>query len=142
METTVFTDSQQRTLEAVLNRLIPADDFPDAWEAGVGDYIVQQLEGDSRHLLATYRLGLDAIDAEAVTAYGQHFAELYPARQDALIANLERGVTGALWVIPASGFLSTLIHHAAEGYYADPAQGGNRGRQSWAMIGFDQAGKP
>ena len=134
----VFTESQQRTLQAVLDRLIPADDYPSAWEAGVGDYIARQLEGDSKHLIASYRLGLDAMDAEAVTAYEQHFIDLYPARQDALITSLERGVTGALWVIPAAGFVNTLIHHAMEGYYADPAQGGNRGAKSWVMIGFDQ----
>jgi len=138
----VFTESQQRTLQAVLDRLIPADDYPGAWEAGVGDYIAQQLEGDSKHLLASYRLGLDAMDAEAVTAYGQHFADLYTARQEALISQLERGVTSALWVIPAAGFLNTLIHQTMEGYYADPAQGGNRGARSWEMVGFDQAGKP
>jgi len=138
----MFTESQQRTLRAVLDRLIPADDYPGAWEAGAGDYIARQLEGDSKHLLTAYRLGLDAMDAEAVTAHGQHFADLYVARQDALIRNLERGVTGALWVIPAVGFMNTLIHHAMEGYYADPAQGGNRGAKSWAMIGFDQRGKP
>ena len=138
----MFTESQQRTLQVVLDRLIPADDYPGAWEAGVGDYIAKQLEGDSRHLLTSYKLGLDAIDAEAVTAYGQHFADLYPARQDALISNLERGVTGALWVIPAASFVNTLINHAAEGYYANPEQGGNRGTKSWAMIGFDQIGKP
>ena len=138
----VFTEIQQRTLKAALDRLIPADDFPGAWEAGVGDYIVRQLESDSRHLLPSYRLGLDALDAEAVVAYGQHFAELYPARQDVLLANLERGVTGTLWVTPAAGFVSALIHHAAEGYYADPAQGGNRNAESWNMVGFDQAGRP
>jgi hypothetical protein len=138
----VFTEIQQSTLQAVLDRLIPADDYPGAWEAGVGDYIARQLEGDSRHLLPSYRLGLDAMDAEAVTAHGQHFADLYPARQDALLSSLERGVTGVLWVISASGFMTTLINHAVEGYYADPAQGGNRGKRSWAMIGFDQAGKP
>ena len=138
----LFTDNQERTLKATLNRLIPADDYVGAWDAGVGEYIARQLEGDSQHLLMSYRLGLDAMDAEAVTAYGLHFADLYPARQDALIANLERGVTGILWVTSAAGFVSALIHHAAEGYYAEPAQGGNRGAQSWAMVGFDQAGKP
>lgn len=138
----MFTDIQQQTLQAVINRLIPADDYPGAWEAGVGDYIARQLEGDSRHLLASYRLGLNAIDAEAVVAYGQHFADLYPVRQDTLLANLERGVTGATWVSSASGFLSTLINHAAEGYYTEPEQGGNREKRSWEMIGFDQAGKP
>ena len=138
----MFTETQQRTLHAVLDRLIPADDYPGAAEAGVGDYIARQLEGDSRHLLPTYRLGLDAVDAEAVTAYGQHFPDLYPARQDTLISSLERGVTGVVWVIPAAGFISVLINHAAEGYYSEPEQGGNRGKRSWEMIGFDQAGRP
>ena len=138
----LLTESQERTLKAALDRLIPADDYPGAWEAGVGDYITRQLEGDSHHLLTSYRLGLDAMDAEAVTAYGQHFADLYTARQEALIANLERGVTGTLWITPAAAFVSTLIHHAAEGYYAEPAQGGNHGAKSWAMVGFDQAGRP
>jgi gluconate 2-dehydrogenase gamma chain len=138
----VFTESQQRTLEAVLNRLIPADDYPGAWEAGVGDYIARQLEGDSRQLLPSYRIGLDAMDAEAVAAYGRHFADLYPVRQDALISNLERGITDTLWVIPAIGFMTLLINHAAEGYYSEPAQGGNHDKKSWEMIGFDQAVKP
>ena len=31
---------------------------------------------------------------------------------------------------------SRLVNHAAEGYYADPGQGGNRNRVSWRMIGF------
>jgi hypothetical protein len=140
--TIVLTVSQERTLRAVLDRLIPADDYPGAWEAGVGDYIARQLEGDSKHLLASYRLGLDAIDAEAVTAHGQHFADLYPARQTTLLSNLERGVTGVTWIIPAIGFMTTLIQQAAEGYYAEPAQGGNRGARSWQMMGFDQLGRP
>ena len=138
----MFTESQQSTLRAVLDRLIPADDYPGAWDAGVGDYIARQVQGDSRHLLTSYRLGLNAVDAEAVTAYGRHFAELYPAQQDALLTNLERGVTGTSWLTPAAGFMSTLIQHTAEGYYADPAQGGNRVARSWAMMAFDQAGRP
>lgn len=138
----LFTENQEQTLRSALNRLIPADDYPGAWEAGVGDYIAGQLQGDSQHLLTSYRLGLNAVDAEAVLTYGQHFAELYPARQDALLANLERGITGTLWLTPAAGFMNALIQHAAEGYYADPAQGGNRGARSWAMMGFDQAGRP
>lgn len=138
----MLTEIQQHTLQAVLNRLIPADDYPGAWEAGVGDYIVKQLEGDSRHLLPSYRLGLNALNAEAVIAYGQHFPELYTARQDSLLTNLERNVTGAQWVISPSGFLNILINHAVEGYYAEPAQGGNRDKRSWEMIGFDQAGRP
>lgn len=34
-----FNESQQRTLPAAVNRIIPADDYPSAWQAGVGDYL-------------------------------------------------------------------------------------------------------
>ncbi len=138
----LFTESQMRVLQAALDRIIPADDYPGAWESGGGDYILRQMESDSKSLLPLYRLGLDAIDAEAVTAYGQHFADLYPARQDALISNLERGTTGTHWVISAPGFINTLISHTVEGYYADAGQGGNHDEKSWKMVGFNQAGRP
>ncbi len=137
----LLTETQTTTLQAALDRIVPADDYPGAWEAGVGNYILRQLEGDSHHLLPVYRLGLDGLDAEAVTAWGAHFADLYPARQDALLANLERGIAGTSWLIPSSGFISALIQHTVEGYYADAAQGGNHGEKSWQMIGFNQAGR-
>jgi len=32
-----------------------------------------------------------------------------------------------------------LVNTTAEGYYSDPEQGGNRGRASWVMTGFEDA---
>lgn len=37
-----LNESQQRTLRAAVDRIIPADDYPSAWQAGVGDYLAQQ----------------------------------------------------------------------------------------------------
>ena len=36
----------QAQLQPLLDCLIPADDFPAAWAAGVGDYLAQQCPGD------------------------------------------------------------------------------------------------
>jgi hypothetical protein len=38
---------------------------------------------------------------------------------------------------PATAFINRLIDLAAEGFYADPANGGNRDGASWRMIGYD-----
>ena len=38
---------------------------------------------------------------------------------------------------PAAAFINRLIDLAAEGFYADPANGGNRDGASWRMIGYD-----
>ena len=47
--------SQQRTLRAAVDRIIPADDYPSAWQAGVGDYLARQFEGDLKPVLDAYR---------------------------------------------------------------------------------------
>jgi hypothetical protein len=31
-----------------------------------------------------------------------------------------------------------LVNTAAEGYYSEPQQGGNRGAISWVMTGFEE----
>ena len=48
---TLFSERQAATLRAMVDRLIPPDDFPGGWEAGVGDYLARQLSGDLRPLL-------------------------------------------------------------------------------------------
>ena len=45
---TLFSERQAATLRALVDRLIPADDFPGGWEAGVGDYLEGQFERDLR----------------------------------------------------------------------------------------------
>lgn len=134
---TLFNATQERTLRAALDRLIPADDFPGAWEAGCGDYIGGQLRGQLAYLLPVYQAGLDGLEAEAAIRHGRSFADLDPEQQDALLAEIEAGTVSGEWATPAGAFISMLVHHAAEGYYADPCQGGNRDRVSWRMVGFN-----
>lgn len=52
-------------MRALMNRIIPPDDFPGAWEAGVGDYLARQFELDLRPQFEMYRLGLEALHAGA-----------------------------------------------------------------------------
>ena len=57
----MLTEQQLATLRALVDRIIPADDFPSGWQAGVGDYLAGQFKRDLRGQLDRYRAGLDAL---------------------------------------------------------------------------------
>jgi len=133
----LFTDLQQNTLRAAMNRIVPADDFPAAWDAGCGDYITGQLTGQLAHLLPAYRAGLDGLESEAWHRHQRGFSELSAEDQDALLLIIEAGEAATGWQTKPDAFLAMLVNHTAEGYYADPGQGGNHNRVSWQMIGFN-----
>ncbi len=112
-------------LAAVLDRVIPADDFPSATGAGVDRFIrglwAQGIETSAEAVAE----GLAALDRAAREQEGAAFAALPPDRQDRLID----GIATAAW-------FQSLCELAAEGYYADPGNGANPGALSWAMIGY------
>ena len=133
----MLTEPQRATLRALVDRLIPADDYPGGWDAGVGDYLYRQWAGDLSDKLDTYRGGLDALDAESGATVGARFAELDAATQDELLRRVEVGDVSADWPVDPEAFLRAAAEHAAEGYYGDPGNGGNRDGVSWRMIGFE-----
>jgi hypothetical protein len=132
-----LTETQRHILHAVVDRILPPDDYPGAWDAGVGDYICRQLAGDLCALLPAYAEGLAALNGEAAAQFGAAFADLAPDRQDAVLQKIETGEVQTTWPLPPRSFFTMLIHHTAEGYYADPGNGGNRDALSWQMIGFE-----
>ncbi len=132
----MLTPEQIQTLQTAVNRIIPADDFPSGWDAGVGEYLARQLSGDLRSLQDMYRAGLDALDAEGRAEAGTAFASLDPSAQDAILARLEAGKILTNWPVDPARFFTHLVEHTMEGYYSDPGNGGNRDAVSWAMIGF------
>ncbi len=133
----MLTEPQRAALRALVDRIIPADDFPGGWDAGVGDYLDRQFAADLSHVVDLYRGGLDALDVEARTAAGVSFAALAPAAQDELLRRVEAGEVATDWPVDAAAFFRTAAEHAAEGFYGDPGNGGNRDGVSWRMIGFE-----
>ena len=124
------------TLKALCETLIPADDFPDGWEAGAGDYILDVLaSGDGTPFHAHYEQGLTLLDTEAVAQFKHPFAQLNPHEREALLNSIETGQTRTPWTNPAQT-LTVWCNHVAEGYYNNPNYGGNRDFVSWTMIGF------
>jgi hypothetical protein len=128
------------TLRTLLARLIPADDFPGAIEAGTTEYILRQLAGDCAHEAPFLDAGLRQLEAEvAAREAGLTFATLEASRQDALLREIEQGRSLTSWSseMPAAAFFARMVDLAHEGYYADPANRGNRDAVSWRMIGYD-----
>lgn len=154
-----FTPEQAAFIEAAVDRLIPPEpEWPGAREAGVPTYIDLQLVGPygagDRLFLGGpikpgtpsqgYQLGLTPAELyrTALTsllsqsqAAGVSFAEASAEEQDEFLRRLESGEVD-LGGVPSAVFFETLLANTIEGYFADPAYGGNRDMTSWRMLGF------
>src|SRR6185503_13021573 len=102
------------TLRAVVDCLIPPDDFPGAYDAGVCDYLERLLQTDLAEHAEFFRAGIDAIDDEALARFDRPFAKLSPSEQIATLAAIES---------TAPRFFEMLVNTTAEGYYSEPQQG-------------------
>jgi gluconate 2-dehydrogenase gamma chain len=127
-----------KTLRAVVDCLIPPNDFPGAYDAGVCDYFERLLQTDLAEDAELFRAGLDAIEAEALMRFNKRFAELDVSEQNSTLAAIEAGDVHTSWPVPPSRFFAMLVNTTAEGYYSEPQQGGNRGAVSWLMTGFEE----
>lgn len=160
---TFLTRAEARFVEAAVARLVPADDLgPGALEAGVPYFIDQQLQGkfglaakwymqgpwpegteqQGYQLKLTpqevYRVCIPAIDMHAEENEGGLFADLDPARQDAVLTALENGEL-SIEPLPdglLSNFWQILLDNTMQGYFADPAYGGNQDKVGWRLVGF------
>jgi len=135
---TRLTEQQHQTLRAAVDRIIPPDDYPSAWQAGVGDYLARQFEADLLPVLGDYCAGLTALDAESISRYQQSFALISDEQRDSLLKHVEAGEVVTAWEVPPSVFFNLLVRTTAEGFYSDPEQGGNRNCVSWMMTGFEE----
>lgn len=123
-----MTHEQRATLTAVVDRIVPRDDFPSASEAGVLDFLDRLIPLE--RLEETYAAGLDAIEEQACERFLKSFADLKAEEQDEVLKGMETSTE------PDGRFVRLLIEQTIEGYYADPGNGGNRNRVAWDMVGY------
>jgi gluconate 2-dehydrogenase gamma chain len=156
-----FSVAEAAFMEAAVDRLIPPDEVgPGANEAGVVTFIDRQLAGAWGAGERLYRSGpwaagtpsqgyqLPFTPAElfrnalrALVQQGQQatpFEKLQGPQQDEWLTRLQNG-TDALEGVPAKTFFESLLAMTIEGYFGDPAYGGNRDARAWAMVGFPGA---
>ncbi len=132
----MFDLHQQATLKSLCDTLIPPDEFPGGWEAGVGDYVLALLASpDGVPYRSYYQEGFARLDQEMQLHCGQSFCKAAEIERTELLLQLERGETKTGWR-EASTAVQVWSGHAAEGYYNNPFYGGNHHFVSWNMIGF------
>jgi gluconate 2-dehydrogenase gamma chain len=141
-----FSPAQAATIDAVVERLIPADqNGPGASAALVWRYIdwlmttsVNERYGPNNQtqtLQAAYTAGLAALDAYSTSSQGGAFSTLSATAQDAVLtamaANTATGFTPS-----SKAFFNLIRQHALEGMFGDPYYHGNANFAGWKLIGF------
>jgi len=159
-----FTAGEVAMVEAIADRLIPADELSiGGKEAGCALFIDRQLSGDYGRAATQYRLGdirpgtpsqgpqfkdtpaeryragLKSLDDHCKQSFsGKAFNELSPAQQDALLTQLEAGSL-QLATVDSKAFFNMVLQNVREGFFADPIYGGNKDMAGWKMLGFPGA---
>jgi gluconate 2-dehydrogenase gamma chain len=122
-------DDQARTLAAICDQIVPADDFPSASQAGVLNYIDRQLVRHFRNHQDDYRNGLEQVQAMSRKRFGQDLELLSQPQQLEIVSELSE---------QDRIFFELVRSHTMEGYYGSPRHGGNRDAVSWRMLGLPE----
>jgi gluconate 2-dehydrogenase gamma chain len=122
-----LSDAQASTLAALCDRIVPADDFPSASQAGAVTYIDRQLARTYRRYRNDYRDGLGQADAMSRKRFGRDLAALLAQQQVEIAGAIEQ---------QNRRFFDLVRNHTLEGYYGSPRHGGNRDAVSWRMLGL------
>ena len=99
----------------------------------------------------TYRAGIQELDEIANRRFGGVFKSLADNDQDEVLVEISglprpepvpigKGRPSGTFLQGAfdegMGFFQALVLHTRQGFYGDPAYGGNKGRVGWQVIGF------
>ena len=158
-----FSAEQAQEVEAIVERLIPADDLSvSGKDAGCAVFIDRQLAGEYGTFARLYRegpfsngtptqgdqsplnprgrytLGLAALAKYCQAQFQKPFSGLSAEQRDQVLGALEKG-TAQFDGVDSKLFFQQVLSNTMEGFFADPIYGGNREMVSWKMIGFPGA---
>ncbi len=119
-------------LIAVIDRIVPPDEFAGASQAGVHHFVRRIFATDLAPRAAMFFSFLGQLDTHAIERFQRRFAELDERQQDDLLKQAEAGT------IVSAGWFGQLVDLVMEGYYADPSNGGNTDQASWKMLGYSR----
>jgi gluconate 2-dehydrogenase gamma chain len=132
----VLTAAEAETLEAITERIIPADENgPGAGDARAVHYIDRSLAADNAGSRANYAAGLAAIDDYARKLHNQPFHRLSAELQDNILLTITEGQVPG-FNPSGAGFFNMVRNHTIEGTFSDPYYGGNRDFVGWDMLRY------
>lgn len=126
-------------LDAIVEQIIPTDDFPGGKWANVSNFIDKQLDTYYKKHQLAYREGLASFEKTVIQMKGKKFEELPFAEQTELLEKMEAGeFSGDYWRDHSSAnFFDMVRQHSLQGFYGSPVHGGNREYISYRMLGLD-----
>ena len=125
-----FFSAEEATLtDAIVEQIIPTDEWPGAKDAGITNFIDKQLVGPFSRFKEEYRSGLKSIMATCQNIHGKKFEELTWDEQTEFLKELENEADRS--------FFGLIRNHTMAGYYGSPRHGGNYKYVSYRMIGLD-----
>jgi gluconate 2-dehydrogenase gamma chain len=126
-------------LDAIVEQIIPTDDFPGAKWANVSNFIDKQLNSYYKKHQPAYRESLAAFGKTVMQLKGKKFEELPFPEQTAILEKMEKSeFPGDYWKEHSpSGFFDMVRQHSMQGFYGSPVHGGNRDYISYRMLGLD-----
>lgn len=151
-----FSEEEASLTDAIVEQIIPTDEWAGAKDAGVTNFIDKQLVGPLSRFKEEYKSGLKSIIATCQNIHGKKFEELSWSDQTDFLKEMERGAFSDLennnlgnndnpvdnneriWENGADRLFFGLIrNHTMAGYYGSPRHGGNYKYVSYRMIGLD-----
>ena len=121
----IFSDSQRQLLNAVLNRIVPAQgDRPSAGDLGIAAF-VEQAAARTPGLTRMFNEGLNTILVAASKSQPGGFLAMADAEQDDTLLQIESS---------SPEFFDQLVQQAYNGYYIST--------QVFDAIGYDPSGPP
>jgi gluconate 2-dehydrogenase gamma chain len=120
-----LTGEEARTLDAICDQLIPADQDPGAAATGAVVFIDRQLAGPYARYRPAYRDGLARTAALSHKMFGKPLNQLAGEQRLAVVERLEDD---------ARPFFEMVLAHTMQGFYGSPRHGGNRDYASWRML--------
>jgi len=134
----VFTDKEADCLIALCERIIPADDYPGATDAGVINFIDKQIRLRFPKEKELFRKGIESLRAWCRKAYNRNFEELSTDVQINTLQMMENDeMPKDNWTVPPRDFFNKLLARTMQGFYGSPRHGGNKDYMSFRMLKMD-----
>lgn len=124
-----LTRSEEKTLAALLDTLIPDDDVPGALQFGVAEKIQEKARGDHKYRRLV-KQGCSWLEARAARLHAVNFASLGEKDRDAVLTLAMEGDADSLQRI----FFQKMRSDAFYYYYSHPG--------SWPQLGYDGPPQP
>jgi len=127
---TALSASELKTLEAFIDRLVPADENgPGAVETGAAIYIDRTLATANAAEKPSFLEGLAGVETLARSTHNSSFADITGAQRDELMTQMENGAA-------TRAFFNRVRRLTLEGMFCDPWYGGNKNFAGWDLISY------